>query len=198
MIDCRWVSRVLFISLCGVIGCEQKQLGGPTRVVVNSAATAPVANDIPLEVASWEETLAIVAKHKGQIVVLDMWSTWCPPCLKELPELTKIHEAFPKDVVCISLNCNFDGTGTPDGERADVEKALRNSKATFQNLMSSDASEDLFKKVGIASIPVIQVYGRDGKLAKQFDNEKEEYGKDGFTYAKDVQPFVERLVKEAQ
>jgi hypothetical protein len=115
--------------------------------------------------------------------------------VKEFPHLVALQHKYPDDVVCISLNCNYIGTGKPEDEKPDVLKFLTQKKANIRNLISSDADEDLYKKVGIASIPVAQVYGRDGKLAKQFDNEKEEYGKEGFTYEQHIEPFVAGLVK---
>ncbi len=37
---------------------------------------------------------ATLASHKGHVVVLHFWATWCLPCLKELPLLAKLaHEA---------------------------------------------------------------------------------------------------------
>jgi thiol-disulfide isomerase/thioredoxin len=166
----------------------------------NEASDAPEIStssktDIPLDVASWEETQALIAKQKGKVVVLDLWSTWCEPCVKEFPHLIAVQQKYPDDVVCISLNCNYIGTGKPEDEKPEVLKFLTQKKANIRNLISSDADEDLYKKVGIASIPVAQVYGRDGRLAKQFDNEKEEYGKEGFTYEEHIEPFVARLVK---
>lgn len=166
---------------------------GATDSQAEPAAAAK--EEVPLEVASWEETQALIAKQKGKVVVIDLWSTWCEPCVKEFPHLVALQHKYPDDVVCISLNCNYIGTGNPEDEKPDVLKFLTQKKANIRNLISSDADEDLYKKVGIASIPVAQVYGRDGKLAKQFDNEKEEYGKEGFTYEQHIEPFVADLVK---
>lgn len=151
--------------------------------------------DIQLDIASWEETQAIIAEHKGKVVVIDLWSTFCVPCVKEFPNLVAIHEKYGDDVVCLSLNCNYSGLDPHDKEKVAVLEFLTAQKATFRNLMNREEDTDLYKKVGIASIPVVQVYGRDGKLAKQFDNEKDEYGKNGFTYAEHIVPFVESLVK---
>jgi thiol-disulfide isomerase/thioredoxin len=150
---------------------------------------------ITLEVASWDEAQAIVKKQQEKIVVLDLWSTGCQPCVKEFPQLVKLQTAYPKEVVCISLNCNYYGSGKPEDEREDVLKFLKKQNAAILNLLSSEADEDLYKKVGIASIPVVRVYDRSGKLAKQFDNEKDEYGKDGFTYEKHINPYVKKLVE---
>jgi hypothetical protein len=45
----------------------------------------------------------------------------------------------------------------------------------------------------LASIPAVYVFGRDGKLAKRFDNEQAEKEEDAFTYA-DVIKLVDKLL----
>ena len=170
-----------------------------TCVGSNAIATAedakPIKEKLTLTVASWADAQRIVANQKGKIVVLDLWSTGCQPCVKEFPQLVKLQNSFPKDVVCISFNTNYIGVGKPEDELVDVHKFLAKQNAQLINLLSNEADEDLYKRVGIASIPVVQVYGRDGKLVKQFDNEKDEYGKEGFTYEKHVTPYVTKLVE---
>ena len=151
--------------------------------------------DVTLKIASWPDAQKTVAQQKGKIVVLDLWSTSCVPCVKEFPHLVKLQQDHPQDVVCVSFNTNFYGAGAPEDEQEEVLKFLTKQNAQLINLLSSEADEDLYKRVGIASIPVVQVYGRDGKLAKQFDNEKNEYGKDGFTYEKHITPYVKKLVE---
>jgi thiol-disulfide isomerase/thioredoxin len=158
---------------------------------------APAKGDkIPLELASWDETEKIVASYKGKVVVLDIWSTWCEPCVREFPGLVELQKKHPNDVVSVSLNSNYIGVGSAEDEKDDILAFLKKQDAQIRNLISTDADEDLYKKVGIASIPVARVYGRDGKLVKQFDNEKGEYGDKGFNYEEHVGPLVEKLVKE--
>lgn len=159
------------------------------------AKAAKVKNEVTLKVASWADAQKIVAQQKGKIVVLDLWSTSCVPCVKEFPNLVQLQKDHPQDVVCISFNTNYYGAGQPEDEREEVLKFLTKQNAHLINLLSSEADEDLYKRIGIASIPVVQVYGRDGKLSRQFDNEKDEYGKDGFTYEKHITPFVNKLVE---
>jgi len=153
---------------------------------------------VTLTVADWEETLKLVAAHKGKVVVLDAWSTSCEPCKKEFPNLVKLHQKYGgKEVVCMSLSCDYAGIKSkpPEFYRDRVLKFLEKEQAVFQNLLSSVPADELFDKMGLSSIPAVYVFGADGKLAKRFDNEQAKVEEDNFTYA-DVNKLVDELVKK--
>ncbi len=158
----------------------------------------PAPPAVPLRLASWEETQALVASHKGKIVVLDAWSTWCSPCVAEFPGLVKLHETYPDKVVCISLNCNYTGAGgaAPDDNRAEIEAFLTRQRAAFDNLISTEPDHKLYEALDAGAIPVVRVYDQTGRLHKQFDNDDNEYGDDGFSYEKHIIPLVEELLAQ--
>jgi hypothetical protein len=101
-------------------------------------------------------------------------------------------------VACISLNCNFTGADDepPDAERPQIEAFLTRQRAEFDNLISTEPDHKLFAKLDAAAIPVVRVYDRAGHLRKQFDNDDNEYGDEGFSYEKHVAPLVVELLKE--
>lgn len=48
-----------------------------------------------------------LAAHRGEVVLVNVWATWCPPCRDELPELARIHRDFEPErftVVAISVD----------------------------------------------------------------------------------------------
>ena len=154
-----------------------------------------VSREPPLVVASWDEVQQMVAAHQGKGVVLDLWSTWCIPCMKEFPHLVEIHEGFPADVACISVSLNYIGLEdeTPEEMRELVMPFLTAKKAFFQNVISSDTDNVVLERISLSSIPAVMVYGRDGKLLKRFDNDQGLYG-EGFTYLDHVVPLVEEAI----
>lgn len=151
---------------------------------------------VTLETLDWDQTQKLVEKQKGRIVVLDVWSTSCPPCMKEFPHLVKLHQKYgAKDVACISLSCDYAGIKNkpPEFYRERVIKFLQEQRATFPNVLSSVPSDELFEKMELASNPAVYVYGRDGKLVKRFDNDSIKTEAEAFTY-KDVTKLVEDLL----
>jgi thiol-disulfide isomerase/thioredoxin len=42
-----------------------------------------------------------LAKYHGKVLILNIWATWCAPCLKEIPQLTALQKRFAKDKIAI-------------------------------------------------------------------------------------------------
>jgi thiol-disulfide isomerase/thioredoxin len=53
------------------------------------------------------EILEIVAELKGKIVLLNFWATWCPPCVREFPELVEVEKAYrDRGVAVVSVSAD--------------------------------------------------------------------------------------------
>jgi peroxiredoxin len=51
-----------------------------------------------------------LADYRGQVVLLNVWATWCDPCVRELPELARLHEQLhDKGLTVIGLNTDVRG-----------------------------------------------------------------------------------------
>lgn len=209
----RILLAVLLASLLTSFGCESSSpppvspttttvFPGPSSAEPEAAKTTPetVASKpaVTLDIKNWDETLELVAGHKGKVVVLDLWSTSCDPCMVEFPHLVELHKQHGGDkLVCLSASCDYAGIKSkpPESYRDQVLDFLTKQNATFQNVLLNVESDALFEKIELASIPAVYVFGTDGKVAKRFDNDNAKPGED-FTYTKDIVPFVEKLLAE--
>jgi len=74
---------------------------GPPAVLdrVKLAATPVAAPEVGFADASGKRLT--LADFRGRAVVLNLWATWCAPCVKELPELAKAREALSQDKVSV-------------------------------------------------------------------------------------------------
>lgn len=180
-----------------------EQSASPDDDSTEPEMTADTETDAPadegLVFKNYEELQELIAEQQGKVVVVDYWSTWCAPCVREFPQLVELQERFGKDVVCISASCNYDGLpdSPPESYREEVQAFLDEQKAgDLVNVVMTVEAEALFEQLNLASIPAVYVYNREGELAQRFDNEDPDKLKESgeFTYEKDIIPLVEELV----
>jgi len=182
------IQVLLSTLLLFVAGCQ------PNKSSDNGAA----AKEVSVTVASWQDVQQKIQGQQGKVVVVDLWSNWCVPCMREFPNLVKLHQEHPQTVTCISVNLNYDGTADspPESHLTSVLEFLKKQDATFVNVVCSDPDSDVYDMIDLSSIPAVYVYDKAGKLRKRFDNERSDYGDEGFTYEKHVIPLVDQLLAE--
>ncbi len=79
------------------------------RIAIFLVAWLPVvlmaAPEAELELAGLDGRAYRLSDYRGKWVVVNYWSTTCPPCLKEIPELTRFHDRHKdKDAVVLGVD----------------------------------------------------------------------------------------------
>ena len=164
-----------------------------------SAAPARASADLPrgqvsLKILDYAGLQQLIASKRGKVVVLDAWSTGCPPCLKSFPDLVALQRKIGRDrLACISLSLDYEGIGKPEDVEPAALEFLRKQGATFDNVLASEEPESIYKKLGIASIPAVFVFDASGALRKKFTEGASSKGKPVYEL---VEESVEQLLAE--
>lgn len=101
-----------------------------------------------------------LSDYRGQVVLLNVWATWCVPCRAEMPSIQKLYETFASrgfKVVAVSI----DDSGATDGIRA----FTREFGLTFEVL--HDPAGAVQQRYQMTGVPESFLIGRDGVIRKK-------------------------------
>jgi thiol-disulfide isomerase/thioredoxin len=105
---------------------------------------------------------AKLSDYEGQVVVLDFWATYCPPCLDEAPHLDALQRRYgAQGLQVIGLN-----VGGPD-DRVEIPKFVERLKINYALGFPEPEMTNLY--MGSDSrIPQTVVFDRKGRILKHF------------------------------
>lgn len=104
-------------------------------------------------------------------LVLNFWATWCPPCVKELPELAAFYRAHTAEGIRF-VSVSVDHPDTID-ER--VKPFVQKKGLPFPvHVLTEHSPENIAKALGVewsGAVPATFLFNKDGKLAKSWFEE---------------------------
>ena len=160
--------------MCSKRGMRDSSIGRCFVSAIVAWAGVIVAAEpaVRVDVVDYDGLMAEVRKHAGKVVVLDCWSTSCPPCVKEFPSLVALADKHAGSVVCLSLAVEYDGFGRPEDHVPPVQAFLEKVGADrVTNFVASEEADVIYKKLDLVSVPAISVWKPDGSLAARYDDD---------------------------
>lgn len=124
-------------------GCKKKDETPAGKIILS---------DIPL--IDSMEYVKIKEEHKGKIIVVNFFASWCPPCINETPDFVKTYNEY-KDKNFIII-----GISTDDDKKAAI-KFVNKFGIEYPVYMSDKAIE---KKYMVSKLPTTFIYDKEGKL----------------------------------
>jgi peroxiredoxin len=100
-----------------------------------------------------------LSAYRGQVVLVNLWATWCPPCREEMPSMERLHQRL-KDRGFVLLAVSED-EGGPGAVKAFVDQM----KVTFPVLL--DPEGDVGRKYGVWGFPESFLLDRDGRVVER-------------------------------
>lgn len=99
-----------------------------------------------------------ISEWRGRILVLNFWATWCPPCLKEIPDFIDLQKQYAdKDV-------QFIGIALEDKEA--VAKYAATTRINYPILLGGDNGITLAHQLGnsVDAVPYTLIVDRQGQI----------------------------------
>ena len=121
--------------------------------------TRPGADMPDMEMFSPDGTEVLLSSLFGKVLYIDMWATWCGPCVRETPYMAALAERMKDrdDILCISVST--DNTDEP------WQESLSNAHPDWPQYRIKPKSMDEFgKKMNISFIPRFIIVDKDGKI----------------------------------
>jgi cytochrome c biogenesis protein CcmG/thiol:disulfide interchange protein DsbE len=148
---------VIAVALLALLGFGVAQLGTNTSIDAAVARGAypmtPSAHlRLPILGSSGTESLA---QFRGKVVVVNMFASWCPPCLAEAPILEQEQQRIAKD------NATILGVTYQDDANAS-ETFVRQNHLTYPVIR--DVNGNLARALGANGIPETFVINRQGRI----------------------------------
>ncbi|MFM2045289.1 MAG: hypothetical protein RLY86_3865 [Pseudomonadota bacterium] len=151
--------HVLAQDMAPAFGTEAPPFSGINRPFVFTEPRVPVPD---LTVIGPDGAEMPLSALKGRVVLLNLWATWCPPCVKEMPSLDRLQAALGSDrftVVALSL----DRGGKAQVEPFFMETGLEHLAMYLDPKMTAMKA---FKPQGLPTTLLIDAEGREiGRLA---------------------------------
>lgn len=138
---------VVIFSLFLITSCTEK----PKRIIQKSNS----------EYIDIEGNVVSLSDFKGKRVLINYWSTWCMPCIKEMPSLVRAQEIL-KDENYIFLFPTTDSL-----EKINEFNKKKNFPLQFLHYTAS------LDKLKIYALPATFIYNVEGELIKRIDGETE-------------------------
>lgn len=168
----KFFDRILMIVLLlsvfgGGAALVWLQTGGPyePEAATEQGAKQAVVMQATLPDAVFMDSFGLekrLSDFKGQVVLVNLWATWCPPCVDELPSLERLETRLRDQglvVAAISL----------DKPPFDAVDDFLQKRDILQLSVYRDGKKEVQMKWKYKGLPSSFLVGRDGKVVKVYE-----------------------------
>ncbi|MFD2247924.1 TlpA family protein disulfide reductase [Pontibacter ruber] len=159
---------------------EPGAVASATEIAETAATGSSVMAGAGFQMAGLDGKPVAFESLKGKVIFMNIWTTWCPPCVAEMPNIQKLYEKVGSDKIAFVM------LSVDEGGMEKVKKFIDKKGFTFPVYMpASQFPQEFYSN----SIPTTFIISAEGKIvAKQegmadYDN-------------KEVRDFLQSMVKK--
>ena len=142
---------LLFISVAVSADWQQPELGHNLTPVKKTT----MASDF--ELMDMDEEKKKLSDYRGKVVLLNFWATWCPPCIREMPSMERLHQQVnAEDFEVIAVN------QMEDADEVFAFTGQLEVDPTFEILF--DTNSDVSRAYDVRGLPTTYLIDKQGKI----------------------------------
>jgi len=167
---------LLFISFTVFADWQQPELSHNLTPVKNII----MASDF--ELMDMDEEKKKLSDYRGKVVLLNFWATWCPPCIREMPSMERLHQQIStEDFKVIAIN------QMEDADEVFAFTGQLEIDPTFEILF--DSTSEVSRTYAVRGLPTTYLIDKQGKIRYRAVGGRE-------FYHPEVVRIIKKLIKE--
>lgn len=156
--------KLFFLLILSVmfVACESANSNEAQEMSETSAV------ELLTDIAS-EEIETLIAKHNadGKVVLVNIWATWCGPCVEEFPDIVELKQKYKDQLEVVFISADF----PEDRERA--LQFLKDQKVTWETYMKTGKDEPFINAISndwSGALPFTKIYSKNGQITSYWEN----------------------------
>jgi thiol-disulfide isomerase/thioredoxin len=144
----------------------------PVSTTRSNANERAIQDALDVPIARLDGSSFKLADYRGQVLVVDFWATYCPPCVKQAPQLAKLNERYrSRGLTVVGL------TADKKEDQPLVEEFIKKAGINYQIGYDNSWLSTAFLKgtedaTGSPPIPQLFVLARDGRVVEHLIGER--------------------------
>ncbi|MFN3841165.1 MAG: TlpA family protein disulfide reductase [Cyclobacteriaceae bacterium] len=161
-----WLAAVVVLLILHYTGTLGAVSGATNRIILFSGFRDFDDEPIPAENFNYDFVVKdlngkkfSLTEHKGKVIFLNLWATWCGPCRAEMPGIQSLYNKVNKDeILFVMLSID------QEGQQQKVKKYISDKQFTFPVYMPSG---QLTQQLSVPSIPTTFIVNKYGKVVQK-------------------------------
>jgi cytochrome c biogenesis protein CcmG, thiol:disulfide interchange protein DsbE len=157
------MKRTIVLVAIAVLACGKAETPSKPTATSTATSTSPApaptnAGDAmpPYTAKLLDGQPFDLAAEKGNVILLNVWATWCGPCRYEIPELQKLHDEYGK------RGFKVVGVSVDEGDPAEVKQFAADQKMTYPVVL--DPEGRIANLLQTMVLPTTVLIDRSGKI----------------------------------
>jgi cytochrome c biogenesis protein CcmG/thiol:disulfide interchange protein DsbE len=150
---------IVYLVVIKIFIGEKKQSVGIKKINAETVAKKEYPNAPDFALYDLTGKLVRLSDHKGKVVIIDFWATWCGPCRIGIPDFIEIQNKYGKEKLMI-LGINLD-----QGDLSVVVSFAKVYKINYPILFYTPEVIEAYG--GIRGIPTTFIVDREGKIREK-------------------------------